>query len=293
MFALGKMFKYSAWLCSSLMLYHYYLVRNMEKPDEATVKIPFFLEQARRMDWHFHQLFLFFTRPPVTKLLPDRPPAPPGAYPKTLVLSLNGTIISQEYKLGVGFEVKKRPGLSMFINRLSRMYELVIFADQDQGIIMDICEALDPKQMMLPGRFGREMTVLKNGKYIKDLSYLNRPVKEIIYIDFTDESVEYHKDNFIKVSEWDGDMNDRELYDLLPFLENLAMRPNVDVRKEIEKVGREGTGQRYREIMTARRDIIQRQQKSGLTGAWNALGNQKASGPARMSTIQSFENKEK
>lgn len=160
-------------------------------------------------------------------------------------------------------------------------------------MIMDICEALDPKHMMIPGRFGREMTVLKNGKYIKDLSYLNRPVKEMIYIDFSDESVEYHKDNFIKVSEWDGDLNDRELYDLLPFLENMAMRPGIDVRKEIEKVGREGTGQRYREIMTARRDIIQRQQKSGLTGAWNALGNQKASGPPRMSAIQSFENKER
>jgi len=27
---------------------------------------------------------------------------------------------------------------------LSRQYELVIFGDEEQGIIMDICQALDP-----------------------------------------------------------------------------------------------------------------------------------------------------
>jgi len=40
---------------------------------------------------------------------------------------------------------------------------------------------------MIIGRFGRESTALKDGKYIKDLSYLNRPMSEIVYIDFDDE----------------------------------------------------------------------------------------------------------
>jgi len=45
---------------------------------------------------------------------------------------------------------------------------------------------------MIPGRFGRESTLLKNGKYIKDLSYLNRPIDGVIYIDFSDEAVQFH-----------------------------------------------------------------------------------------------------
>ena len=50
---------------------------------------------------------------------------------------------------------------------------------------------------MIRGAFGREQTVLKNGEYIKDLSYLNRPLKDVIYIDFSDDSVKYHKENAI------------------------------------------------------------------------------------------------
>ena len=60
-------------------------------------------------------------KPPVEKLLPDRPPLPPGAaYPKTIVLNLRGTLIHSEYKFGVGFEILKRPGLSILIQRLAR-----------------------------------------------------------------------------------------------------------------------------------------------------------------------------
>jgi len=66
-------------------------------------------------------LRLLLTRPPVSKLLQDIPPLPPGAaYPKTLVLNLRGTLIHSEYKFGTGFEILKRPGLSVFLSRLSR-----------------------------------------------------------------------------------------------------------------------------------------------------------------------------
>ena len=70
------------------------------------------------------------------------------------------------------------------------------------------------------GRFGRESTLLKNGKYIKDLSYMNRDIKDIIYVDFDDQKAEFHKDNVLIIPRWEGDKNDRELYDILPFLES-------------------------------------------------------------------------
>jgi len=75
---------------------------------------------------------------------------------------------------------------------------------------------------MIQGRLGRESTLLKNGQYIKDLSYLNRPLKDIIYVDFDDEKVAFHKENCIILPRWEGDPNDRELYDIMPFFENLA-----------------------------------------------------------------------
>ena len=114
----------------------------------------------------------------------------------------------------------KRPGLSMFLSRLSRLYEVVIFGDEENGIVLDVCEHLDPKGEMIHGRLGRESTLLKNGIYVKDLSYMNRPVKEMIYLDFSDDKVMFHKDNCIILPRWEGSRDDRELYDILPFLES-------------------------------------------------------------------------
>lgn len=87
--------------------------------------------------------------------------------------------------------------------------------------MQDVCEALDPNYMMIHGRLGRESTLLKNGKYIKDLSYMNRDLKEIIYVDFDENKAEFHKDNVLVLPLWEGEPNDRELYDIMPFLESI------------------------------------------------------------------------
>jgi len=39
---------------------------------------------------------------------------------KVLVMNLNGTLVHSTYSLGVGVELYKRPGLTMFLNRMSR-----------------------------------------------------------------------------------------------------------------------------------------------------------------------------
>jgi TFIIF-interacting CTD phosphatase-like protein len=46
---------------------------------------------------------------------------------KVLVMNLNGTLVHSTYSLGVGVEIYKRPGLTMFLNRMSKQYELCIF----------------------------------------------------------------------------------------------------------------------------------------------------------------------
>lgn len=57
------------------------------------------------------------TLPPSRALLGERPNLPGVVFPKTLVLNVNGTLVHSEYKFGVGFEILKRPGLSLFLNR--------------------------------------------------------------------------------------------------------------------------------------------------------------------------------
>ena len=124
-----------------------YLLKKKDKPEEGFLANDIFLNMARQADWHFYDLKLLLTRPPVEKLLPDRPPLPPGAaYPKTIVLNMRGTLTHTEYKVnlffllrsfqfGQGFETLKRPGLSVLLQRLSRYYEVVVFGDEESGVI--------------------------------------------------------------------------------------------------------------------------------------------------------------
>lgn len=71
---------------------------------------------------------------------------------------------------------------------------------------------------------------------------MNRDIKDILYVDFDENKAAFHKENVLVLPRWEGDLNDRELYDILPFLEStmifinhldLSQTPGVDVRKEL------------------------------------------------------------
>ena len=99
---IGKACKYTMWGAFSIFVYHFFLVKKRERPEEGFLVNESFLRAAKRLDWQIGDLTLLLTRPPVEKLLPDRPPLPPGAaYPKTLILNLRGTLIHSEYKVCV------------------------------------------------------------------------------------------------------------------------------------------------------------------------------------------------
>jgi len=117
LFTMGKLLKYTCWFMGSLFLYHVYLVMKKDKPEEG------FLANDRMLIWAYETKGFYqfirdlLTKPPVNSLLMERPPTPPGYQPmKTLVLNVSGTLTHSEYKLGVGFEIMKRPGLSVFLS---------------------------------------------------------------------------------------------------------------------------------------------------------------------------------
>jgi import inner membrane translocase subunit TIM50 len=100
MFTLGKTIKYSIWASFTYFCYHMYLLKKTEKPEKGFLANDMFLTMARNADYAIYDMRILLTRPPVEKLLPDRPPLPPGAaYPKTLVLNLRGTLVHSEYKV--------------------------------------------------------------------------------------------------------------------------------------------------------------------------------------------------
>lgn len=117
MFMIGKFFKYLFYMSTSYFFYHLYQVcRKGPEAKDAFGVHSLFLEYAEFAKWSYEDLKILMTRPACEELLLPRPPVPQGyASVKVLVLNLSGTLVHTEYKLGVGFEIMKRPGLSVFL----------------------------------------------------------------------------------------------------------------------------------------------------------------------------------
>lgn len=90
-------------------------------------------------------------------------------------------------------------------------------------------DKLDPTHQLFVGKFGYESFVIENGEYIKDLTYLNRDLKKVIVLEKDPNVMKKHPDNAIFLSEFKGEADDKELFELMPFLEYLAKPEIKDV----------------------------------------------------------------
>jgi hypothetical protein len=72
-------------------------------------------------------------------------------------------------------------------------------------MIMNTLPFVDPHMQYLVGAFGRESMVMNNFGSYKDLSYLNRDLRNVIVIDKSADNVIKEKGNVITLPEFKGD----------------------------------------------------------------------------------------
>eukprot|EP01068_Selenidium_serpulae_P008486 Selendium_serpulae@DN4999_c0_g1_i1.p1 len=171
---------------------------------------------------------------------------------KTLVLDLDETLVHSCFR-PVNFAafiipveidgfvhniyVCKRPGVDEFLSAVAERYEVVIFTASLKKYADPLIDKLDPKRK---GRWRlfREACTVKNQNYIKDLSKLGRPLKSTIIIDNSPHSYCLQPDNAIPIGSWFDNMNDTELYDLIPILRALSEVDDIPaVMKETLEAG--------------------------------------------------------
>ncbi|KAF1782143.1 Mitochondrial import inner membrane translocase subunit Tim50 [Phytophthora cactorum] len=174
-----------------------------------------------------------FTDPSRQKLLPDWPiPQVPADTPPVpvLVLDLEDTLVHSEWSHG--WRHAKRPGVDEFLETLCQYYEIVIFS-QNYGA-EEIVQKLDPKQCALHV-LSRDATRYLNGAHVKDLSNLNRDLRQVVILDDDPDAYQLQPENAIPVMPFtDGrDRDDHELKDLIPFLKALASERVPDFRQVI------------------------------------------------------------
>lgn len=164
-------------------------------------------------------------------------PQGPELVPKTLVINLEDTLLHKTIEFGKGIELKKRPGLTYFLNNLRNYYEIVVFSDSPTMMAEEYVTALDPQRQTQKYVQGHEFYKLNGGRYVKDLSPMNRSKKRIVCIDFDKNILPNDQENTIYLSEFTGDGDDKEQLNAQPLLLKLANPKIKDVREEQKKYG--------------------------------------------------------
>lgn len=214
----------------------YYNVRDKILQDENNVDSFRFVKHVQALAGTPYGRSTFHH--PETKLLP------PSEKP-TLVLDLDETLVhsnvevlpNYDYRFTVAFGghnycvyVRKRPGVEEFLRKASRWYNIVVFT-ASQSIyanrVLDLL-ACDMGEDVVSHRLFRQDCTRVEGNYLKDLTILGRDLRNTVLLDNSTSCFGFQVDNGIPIVSWFDDPDDKELLDLLPFLEE--MRHVEDVR---------------------------------------------------------------
>ncbi|KJE97180.1 import inner membrane translocase subunit TIM50 [Capsaspora owczarzaki ATCC 30864] len=180
----------------------------------------------------FRAFFETFNESQEEKLLPDPLPVPYNR-PYTLVLDLDDTLVHSSWNRVSGWKTVKRPGIDLLFAHLAPWYEIIVFSSAYPPYANPILDKLDPQGYILY-RLYKDSTRYSGGKHIKDLSKLNRDLARVILIDDEAEAFSMQPHNGIKIKPFQGEANDRALFELLPFLELIATNNVADVRTVIK-----------------------------------------------------------
>ncbi|KAL6950821.1 hypothetical protein ACO0QE_000103 [Hanseniaspora vineae] len=128
------------------------------------------------------------------------------------------------------YYVNKRPYCDLFLNKVCKWYNVVIFTASIKEYADPVINWLESStRARFVQRLYRQDCTLKDGiGYVKDLSILCHSLDDVIIIDNSPISYSMNIDNAIHVESWINDPTDSDLLQLLPFLE--AMRYTTDVK---------------------------------------------------------------
>ncbi|XP_042269504.1 mitochondrial import inner membrane translocase subunit TIM50 isoform X2 [Thunnus thynnus] len=201
-------------------------------PDEFD-RDPPVIQHLRRTFKYFQDYRQMIIEPTSPKLLPDPLKEPYYQPPYTLVLELTDVLLHPEWSLATGWRFKKRPGIDYLFQQLAPLYEIVIFTAETGMTAFPLIDSIDPQGFVMYRLF-RDATRYMEGHHVKDVSCLNRDTSKVIVVDCKREAFSLQPFNGMALKKWDGNSEDRTLYDLANFLKTIALSGVDDVRSVLE-----------------------------------------------------------
>ena len=142
----------------------------------------------------------------------------------TLVLDLDETLVHYVEESDQAF-IQIRPGAELFVEELSKFYELVIFTAAMQDYADLVLDQLDPNNY-ISYRLYRQHTNKSKGVHIKDLSLLNRDLKKTCIVDNVEDNFQLQPSNGLNIKNFEGEEDDNELEYLVEKLKGIVITKN-------------------------------------------------------------------
>ena len=127
----------------------------------------------------------------------------------------------------VSFYVFKRPYLDLFLDSVCDWYDVVVFTAGEKPYADAVLNVIDPRGR-IRRRLYKDDCECVYGRAVKRISTVSPQADSTIIVDNNPEFYRFDRCNAIPIASWYGDAKDKELRNLLPFLD--LMRGVDDVR---------------------------------------------------------------
>ena len=119
----------------------------------------------------------------------------------------------------------RRPYVLEFLDKVSQVFEVVIFTASQQIYADKLLDLLDPQRKYTRYRLFRDSCVNVDSTFVKDLRILGRDLDRVVIVDNAVEAFTFHLDNGVPIKSWFGDVEDVELLKLSDILDEMIRAP--------------------------------------------------------------------